>query len=221
METEFIYWRHPTPAGIKVEEICGGEDRNGEIWRQMALQVYCENGKDGYREIGHYPNGAPFLIGSPERISITHTQHFLAVATLPKTPEVDLAHFNVRTAMGIDAEREDREQVIRVREKFLSDTELAMISKDDIRTNILAWTIKEALYKAALTPGIDFRNALSIETLPEISEIVDFRKSTTGFGHASISFPDGTIEKMSLFSWLSEGCIVTIAFSPKCAKAVS
>ncbi|MDE6299895.1 MAG: hypothetical protein K2M10_09675, partial [Muribaculaceae bacterium] len=73
METECIYWPHPTPVGIKVEEISGMENRSGEIWRRMALQVYCENGKDGFREIGHFSNGAPFLFGQNNRISITHT----------------------------------------------------------------------------------------------------------------------------------------------------
>ena len=39
METEFIYWRHHTLPGIKVEEICGGENRPMSLWREMAYQV--------------------------------------------------------------------------------------------------------------------------------------------------------------------------------------
>ena len=69
METEFIYWRHHTLPGIKVEEICGGENRPMSLWREMAYQVYSENGREVYREIGHFRNGAPFLIGENGRIS--------------------------------------------------------------------------------------------------------------------------------------------------------
>ncbi len=77
METEFIYWRHHTLPGIKVEEICGGENRPMSLWREMAYQVYSENGREVYREIGHFRNGAPFLNGENGRISITHTGRFL------------------------------------------------------------------------------------------------------------------------------------------------
>lgn len=38
METEFIYWRHPSLPGIKVEEVSGGEDRQGNVWLEMARQ---------------------------------------------------------------------------------------------------------------------------------------------------------------------------------------
>lgn len=210
METEFIYWRHKTPVGIKVEEVCGSEQRSGHLWRQMAEQVYQENGKDGYREVDHYPNGAPYLVGDNSRISLSHTDHLLVVATLPKTPEADLSKFSLRTAMGIDTERADREQVIRVREKFLNDDELARIPADDLLRNIVAWTCKEALYKAALTEGLDYRNAICIEKLPAIEPME--------IGEAVIMMPSGEKVDMHLYSYLSEECVVTIAFSPKCAK---
>lgn len=218
METEFIYWRHPTPAGIKVEEVCGAEQYPQKVWVDMALQIWSENGKDGYREIDHFPSGAPFIDGEQCRISITHAHHFLAVATLPRTPEVDLAHFSPRTAMGIDAERADREQVLKIRSKFLSDRELEMIPEDDVEQNILAWTIKEAAYKAALTEGLDFRNAITIEKLPQLKEIAGFEKDSSALGQASLTLPDGNTYPLLLCSWRSEGCIVTIVYSPKCAR---
>ena len=56
MEDEFIYWP-PPPVGIKVEEISGMESKSGIIWRELAMQIYCENGRGGFREIGHFPNG--------------------------------------------------------------------------------------------------------------------------------------------------------------------
>lgn len=221
METEFIYWRHPSLPGIKIEEICGGEDKSATLWKAMAFQLYCENGKEGYREIGHYQSGAPFLFGEECRISISHTDRFLVVATLPATPEVDLAEFSLRAAMGVDAEREDREQVIRIREKFLSEDELSSIPSEDVEQNVLAWTIKEACYKALLQEGTDFRSDIHIKRLPGISPAVpvydkkEFPEIV--YGEALCRRGEEEIE-LTLFSYRSEGHIVTLAYSPKCAK---
>ena len=224
MNDEFIYWPHPTPVGIRVEEISGMESKCGAIWREMAMQIYCENGRDGFREVGHFPNGAPFLFGVPSRISVTHTGHLLAVATLPKTPEANLSWFTPRTALGIDAESFDRRQVLKIRERFLSADELARIDSDNLEANIIAWTAKEALYKAAMTPGLDFREAITLLSLPEIDRKMNLPGAPPPVvGKACVILPShdeatsGPVD-MELYSYESEGCCVTIAYSPKCAK---
>lgn len=222
METDFTYWPHSTPIGVKVEEVFGEVFSSGKLWDEMALQIFCEHGADSFREIGHFPDGAPYISGLPARISLTHTKGLLAVAFLPKTPEADLALFNPRTSMGIDAERIDREQVLKIREKFLSEEELGIVNDKDILKNIIAWTSKEALYKAALTPGIDFRNSLKIEKLPVFFRDGDFRKfKEEDYGKAimtDISGQEGKAFEMTLFSYESAGCCITIAASVKCAK---
>lgn len=219
METDFIYWRHPTPPGIKVEEVCGGEDKHGKLWREMALQVYCENGREGYRQLAHYDTGAPYLYGEQQRISITHTQGLLAVATLPKTPEANLSEFSERAALGIDAERLDREQLLRVRERYLSAPELTLVDAESLEANAIAWTAKEALYKAALTPGLDFRTNIIIDKLPALHQNpADHKSPAPIYGEAHINFPDGRQLPFTLYSYESEGCCITIAYSPKCAK---
>lgn len=210
METEFIYWRHPIPVGIKVEEVSGCEQKHGEVWRTMAMQIYCENGRDGYREVGHLPNGAPLLHNEETRISITHTGHLLVVASLPKTPEANLSEFSVRTAMGVDAEHCDRSQVLKVRERFLSPQELTMIASDDIAANVIAWTAKEALYKAAFVPGIDIREGLRLLKLPT-------REDPAGLAEI-VRSPEEAPHPMELYTYTSENCFVTIAYSPMCAK---
>lgn len=222
METEFIYWHHPTPVGIKVEEISGMEDKSGKLWREMAMQIYCENGRDGYREVGHFSNGAPFLFGMPARISLTHTGHLLAVATLPKTPEADLSKFTPRTALGIDAEILDRGQVLKVRDKFLSDAEKELVDADNLEANIIAWTAKEALYKAAMTEGLDFRNNITILKLPAIDRKMNLPGAPAPvIGSALLTLPAEKGEEkieMELYSYDSDGYCVTLAYSPKCAK---
>ena len=187
----------------------------------MAYQLYCENGKEAFREIGHFHNGAPFLFGEESRISISHADHFLVVATLPSTPEVDLSEFSRRAAMGIDAERADRCQVLNVRQRFLSDKELAMIPEEDVMANVMAWTAKEACYKALLCDGIDFRKDIVIEKMPGISPAVpiydkkEFPEIVYG---KAMCRRNGEEVELTLFSYESEGHVVTLAYSPQCAK---
>jgi len=218
MDDEFIYWRHSTPVGIQVEEVCGAESRKGEVWRQMARQVYCENGREAYRDLGHFEGGAPFLYNDEARISLTDTDHFLAVATLPRTPEVHLAEFSPRTAMGIDAERWDREQVLRVRDRYLSDAEQLLAADDDLAAHIQLWTAKEAMLKAIMHTKVDIREELTVTALPEVDKTpaLPGHKARTGKGIAIR--PDGEKVELELYCYDSEGCCVTIAYSSKCAK---
>lgn len=197
---DFIYWRHTLPPGIKIEEISGGSRYSGEVWKQMALQIYCEHGKEQYREIGHFPNGAPFLYGDASRISISHCKGLLVVATLPPTPECDLSQYHPRTSMGVDCERADRAQVLKIRQRFLNDAEMEMIPADDVEANIIAWTAKEAAYKALFTPGLDFRNEIVIEQMPEIG----------GFG--TMAFNGERCVKLQIYTYRSDEHIVTLCY---------
>ena len=227
---EFIYWAHPTAVGIRVEEVSGGTDRHQKAWLPMAKQIFAENGKNGmYREVTHSDSGAPLLADSEQRISVTHTPGLLAVAMLPKVPGADLNRFSLRTALGIDAEHKNREQVLKIRGKFLSEKELTMIPDDDVEKNILAWTVKEAVFKAILSEGVDFIRDIRIESLPEIAGY-PLEKKRTGRAVATRSGSTDNAEKVSfkeqadgeevvldIFSYRSEDHIVTLAYSPNCA----
>lgn len=223
---EFIYWGHPTSVGIRVEEVSGGEGQSPKTWLPMAKQIFAENGKDGtYREICHTDNGAPLLADSPQRISVSHTPGILVVAMLPATPEANLVEFSLRTCMGIDTERQDRAQVLKIRNRFLSEKELELIPADDVEANILAWTAKEAVFKALLSEGIDFRKAIRIEEMPEIAEFPVEKKRT---GRVSATRPASDANKdrpghpeeveLELFAYRSEDYIVCLAYSPRCAR---
>lgn len=221
MEDDFIYWAHPTPVGIKVEEISGMQSKHGKLWLDMALQIFCEHGPDAFREIGHFRNGAPFIFSLPARISITHTKNFLAVAMLPKTPEADLSVFNPRTALGIDAEALDRSQVLSVREKYLSEKEKELVPSENLVSSVIAWTCKEALYKASMTEGINFKDDLEIIELPQIDRNINKPGEKILLGKGIIRIPTENLSEsfeMNLYSYESDGNCVTLAFSPKCAK---
>ena len=221
-EQDFIYWRHRLPVGIKVEEVSGGARyTDPATWLSLARQIYCENGREGYREMEYFDNGAPFLSGEDTRISLTHTAGLLAVATLPPTPEADLRHFSERAAMGIDAERRDRTQVINVRERFLNDEELALVDAADLVANITAWTAKEAVYKAAMTPGLDLRRDIRLRSLPAPMKVSKGSGGKPVFeytlGEATVTI-DGREVAMSLFCYDSDDCRITVAYTPNCAK---
>lgn len=210
METEFLYSRRKTPIGVKVEEVGGAEQRTGRVWELMAKQVYQENGRDDYRAIDHTDTGVPLLEGSDERISLSHTEGLLVVATLPPTPEADLTQYSPQTALGIDTEAADRDKPQKLRERFLSADELALVS-DTVEASVVAWTAKEALYKAALTPGLDWREDIRITRLPQPGALGELGAAMVGN------------QEYILYSYRTRGVpggreyIVTLAITPQTA----
>lgn len=224
---DFLYEKDITPSGICVETVYGGDDKSPKVWKLFAMQILAEADGD-YREFVHYPSGAPALEGVPQRVSISHTSHCMVVATLPKTPDVDLEGFCQRTAMGIDLERADRRQVLKIKDKFLTPDEVSLLPTADVPEDaetgvvekyILAWTCKEALYKAALGIQPDWKEDYRIVSLPEIAG--SLQKSTPekwGRGELLIHGEEPVRIEMLLSSWKFEGHIVTLAFSSKIAR---
>lgn len=89
--------------------------------------------------LSHRPDGSPAINISGIKISISHCRTCAVIALSDKP-------------VGIDVET-DRAQLARVAPRVLSPDELTCYSDSLVK----AWTLKEALYKAALTPGLDFR----------------------------------------------------------------
>ena len=90
-------------------------------------------------ELLHDPHGAPYLKRRSTYLSISHTPGIVVIATHHRHP------------VGIDVERIGS-RVLRVRERFLTHDEIQQIDETDILDNLIAWTAKEALYKAAAEP---------------------------------------------------------------------
>lgn len=89
--------------------------------------------------INHNENGVPILNGANGYISISHSATEIVIA------------FNPNHRIGIDIENW-RQQLINVKSRFLSQHEIEIY--DSPRLLLQAWTIKEALYKVAQSPGI-------------------------------------------------------------------
>ena len=103
--------------------------------------------------VGHRDSGAPYLVGREDiNLSVSHSRDYAAIA------------FSTRHTIGVDIEQW-REQLLRVAPRVLSESEMAVygVSSDLL---LRAWTMKEALYKAALTPGLDFRRDIMLPSHP-------------------------------------------------------
>lgn len=220
--SEFIYQKTKAPCGIAVEEIYGADEKSAKVWKLFAMQILSEADGD-YREIAHLDNGAPLLDGVPQRVSVSHTSHHLVMASIPKTPDINLEEVSPRTAIGIDIEKADRKQVVGVREKFLSADEMKLLpevpesgeaSPETVKDLILAWTCKEALYKAALGLSPDWKEDYRILSLPKIADRCS-AATPDRYGRGAVRLPYGKVLDMLLSSWMSEGEVVTLAFSPK------
>lgn len=221
---EFMYEREVAPSGIAVEKIYGADEKSAKVWKLFANQILSEAEGD-YRSIGHLENGAPYIEGKNQRISISHTSHFLVMATIPETPKFPIEHINVRTAMGVDIEKADRAQVIKIKDKFLSPKELELLPKVDdpekataetIKKYILAWTCKEALYKAAMGIAPDWKKHYQIAWFPEIASCLA-EATSDKYGRASIMW-NGLFMEIWLASWEEMGHILTLAYSPQIAR---
>lgn len=99
--------------------------------------------------LGHHANGAPFLNTDRKiNISISHCRSGACIALS-----------DVSQNFGIDIE-DSSDKLARVKSKFISESEAKIIGPDML---LWAWTIKEAVYKAAGTPGLSLRDGITIE----------------------------------------------------------
>ncbi len=93
-------------------------------------------------EYSHHQSGAPKVTvnGIEHLISVSHSATTLAIATA-----------DGEETIGVDVETY-RSQLERVKHRFLTETELTLFTSPlDL---LKAWTAKEAVYKAAHTPGL-------------------------------------------------------------------
>lgn len=134
--------------------------------------------------IAHDEHGAPHLPGRACHISISHSRTHLAAALCADSP------------VGIDIET-DRPQLRAVGRRVLSEAEMEAYGRDPLGL-LRAWTLKEALYKAALTPGIDFRR--------------DIRLPLAGEARARVVLPAGPALHFSIEAWgpLADGYMALV-----------
>ena len=158
----FTLYRRPLPHSTR--------ETRREAEREASLSLIAEAFGPGARLL-HHPDGAPQIPEAPAGwvYSLSHS-----------ADECILAVGHGFEAIGVDVERE-RPQLARVRRKFLSEKELEWISEADMPALLRAWTAKEAVYKAARTPGLP---------LTEIELRSDFGEAVAEGRRYALSYPD-------------------------------
>ena len=116
--------------------------------------------------LGHYDSGAPFLKGEDNQapvtgISLSHCRSGACIALGAITQP-----------FGIDIE-DVSDKLARVAPKFINAREATFIEHDML---LSAWTVKEAVYKAAGTPGLSLRDGIDILSVTAAT-------SESPFGH--------------------------------------
>ena len=94
---------------------------------------------------------APMLEDSEVNVSFSHTPKLVVMAC-------DSEH-----VIGVDAEQADRQQVLRVRDKYLNTSEKQFIFPDDLSAHVIAWTAKEAIIKAERNSALDWTNGITLD----------------------------------------------------------
>ena len=142
--------------------------------------------------LSHTHQGAPVVDGLEGlNISITHTMHLVALA------------LNDSAVIGLDAELADRQQVLRVRDKFLNAGEQQFISPDNQQAHIIAWTAKEAVIKAERNSAIDWTDGICLEPF-----------SADGFGDREVTLAARCGDRCyHLICRLVEGHCLTVAIA--------
>lgn len=120
----------------------GNEPRSEREAKAVGILVRKAFGEDA--EKSNLATGAPVIkIGGKtveQPFSLSHCRTMAAMAVSENGK-----------AVGIDVE-EYREQLHRIKHKYLTAEELSFYTSDS--DLLRAWTLKEAVYKAALTPGL-------------------------------------------------------------------
>lgn len=133
------------------EKELGQIKAQGKAVSRLISRVFGDNAR-----IEHRPDGSPVIIGSSREISISHCTGMAALA-VGKSQRI-----------GIDIEL-PRPTLRRVADKFISATEFDRWGADDTML-LKAWTIKEALYKAAGQRGVNFADDVKLPEDPESTQ---------------------------------------------------
>ena len=157
--TRVLVWRLDEEAP-QLLALCQGEGIPVEDLMDLPLKRQREKAAERLllcHALGHPVSlsytgqGAPSVKNRPVNISITHTMRLVALA------------LNDDVIIGLDAEQMDREQVLRVRDKFLNTKEKQFIALDDQAAHIIAWTAKEAIIKAERNSAIDWTDGIMLD----------------------------------------------------------
>jgi phosphopantetheinyl transferase len=131
--------------------VFSGNSSKRETEREAALFVVREVLDLPTAKIVYEESGRPYIEDCSVSISISHAHDKLA-----------LLFSDHQANIGIDIEKV-RDKVLKIKERFLSPTELTRLGDSSIEEYILYWAIKEAVYKAGHIAGLSFADQIIVD----------------------------------------------------------
>ena len=120
-------------------------------WLSTRLLLRTMLKTSDYIATGLDEHGKPFLLNRDYHISLSHSFDYAAVM-ISKDKQV-----------GVDIELV-KEKVLRIRNKFMTDNELAGLpSVDDVSALYICWCAKEAIFKWHGRKGLEFKRDMVIK----------------------------------------------------------
>ena len=112
---------------------------------------FLRNQKNIPFSIAYSPIGAPYLVGSPMHVGISHSNDLVGLA---------LAPFKI----GLDIELIS-DRILSIKNRFTTSQEVALFSYTEAVNLTIIWTIKEVLYKLAGRLEINLTSELIINSV--------------------------------------------------------
>ncbi len=112
---------------------------------------FIRNQKNIPFSIAYSPIGAPYLVGSPMHVGISHSNDLVGLA---------LAPFKI----GLDIELIS-DRILGIKNRFTTSQEVALFSCTEAMNLTIIWTIKEVLYKLAGRLEINLISELMINSV--------------------------------------------------------
>jgi phosphopantetheinyl transferase len=112
---------------------------------------FIRNQKNIPFSIAYSPIGAPYLVGSPMHVGISHSNDLIGLA---------LAPFKI----GLDIELIS-DRILGIKNRFTTSQEVALFSYTEAINLTIIWTIKEVLYKLAGRLEINLISELMINSV--------------------------------------------------------
>jgi phosphopantetheinyl transferase len=112
---------------------------------------FIRNQKNIPFSIAYSPIGAPYLVGSPMHVGISHSNDLVGLA---------LAPFKI----GLDIELIS-DRILSIKNRFTTSQEVALFSYTEAMNLTIIWTIKEVLYKLAGRLEINLTSELMINSV--------------------------------------------------------
>ncbi len=109
------------------------------------------------KTIRYNSDGKPYCDPVNQYLSVSHSHDYVAVIA-SSSPFI-----------GIDIQREE-EKILRIRDRFVNDTEREQIDFNNVSELTLIWCVKESIYKIHGDRNVFFKEHICIENLPKPGE---------------------------------------------------